>query len=147
VALAVVMSRVMLGVFAALAVVGGGMLVVMVVVYFGASEYVPELTEFGGWGILAGMCALAVYAGGAFQAPLALRIGAGLGLAGAAYIVSALIASLVSLTADRGGPRGNLEDGTAGFIWLVAGAYFIWRIVAARWPVAQLPSSGEEPER
>lgn len=139
-----VVSRVVLGVCAVLAVVGGAALVVMVVVYFGADQYVPELTEFGGWGIIAGMCALAVYAGGAFRAHLGLRIGAGLGLAGVAYMVSMIIAFLVSLTADPGGQRGNLEDGTAGFIWLLAGVYFAWRATTGQWPVAQQPVSEEE---
>ncbi|MCI2423003.1 hypothetical protein MOQ72_36865 [Saccharopolyspora sp. K220] len=132
-----VAGRVVLWVLAALAVIGGGMLVAMVVVYFGADEYVPELNEFGGWGILAGMCGLGVYVAGAFRGPLLMRIGAGLGLAGVGYAVSMIVAFLVSLTADRGGPRGNLEDGTAGFIWLLAGAYFAWQLASRRWPVAQ----------
>jgi len=142
--MAAVVSRVVLGICAALAVVGGAMLVVMVVVYFGASEYLPELSEFGGWGTIAGMCGLAVYVGGAFRANLTMRVGAGLGLASAGYAVSMIIADLVSLLADRGGPRGNLEDGTLGFIWLLAGAYFAWRAASGRWPVRQRPGDGDE---
>ncbi|MGP4019895.1 hypothetical protein [Saccharopolyspora sp. 5N708] len=142
--MAALVGRVVLGVLAALAVIGGAMLVVMVVVYFGASEYLSELNEFGGWGILAGMLALGVYVAGAFRAPLLMRIGAGLGLAGAGYAATMIVAYLVSLTADRGGPRGNLEDGTAGFIWLLAGAYFVWCLVKGRWPVEQRELSAQE---
>ncbi|TMR03759.1 hypothetical protein ETD86_53790 [Nonomuraea turkmeniaca] len=134
--MAAVVSRVVLGICAALAVVGGAALVVMVVVYFGADQYVPEL-QVGGWGTLAGMCGLGVYVGGAFRAHLVARIGLGLGLAGAGYVASTIVASLVSLMADRGGPRGTLEDGTIGFIWVLAGAFLAWRAATGRWPVEQ----------
>jgi hypothetical protein len=143
-AMGAVVGRVVLGILAALAVVGGGMLVVMVVVYFAASEYLWMLREFGGWGNLAGMLALAVYVAGAFHAPLLMRIGAGLGLAGAGYFATTLVAYLVSLTADRGGPRGNLEAGAAGFIWLLAGAFFAWCLASRRWPVAQQELSTQQ---
>lgn len=141
--MAAVVSRVVLGVCAALAVVGGAALVVMALVYFGADQYVPEL-QFGGWGILAGMCALAIYAGGVFRAHVIARIALGLALAGAALPVSMSIASLGSLMADPGGPRGNLRDGIWGFIWLLAGAYVGWRTATGQWPVAQQPLSEEE---
>ncbi|MBN6033631.1 hypothetical protein [Amycolatopsis sp. 195334CR] len=133
------LGRVVLGVLSAIAVLGGGALVVMVIVYFGlfgASEYRPELTEFGGWAIIAGPLALAVYTAGALDAPPAIRVSAAIGLMFAAFFATLLISYVVSLTADRGGPRGNLEDGTAGLLWLLAGAYFLWRLAARRWPVS-----------
>jgi hypothetical protein len=141
--MASVVSRVVLGVCAALAVVGGAVLVVMVVVYFGANRYVPEL-GVGAWGIVAGICALGIYVGGAFRASFIARVGAGLGLAAAALPVTWFIATLVSLLADRGGSRGTLEEGAAGFVWFVAGAYLVWRAATGRWPVEQKPLSEEE---
>ncbi|GAB3461940.1 hypothetical protein GCM10027570_48020 [Streptomonospora sediminis] len=134
--MAAVASRVVLGVCSAFSVAGGAALVAMVIRYFGANDYVPVLTDFGWWGILAGMCAFAVYVGGAFRANLLLRVGAGLGLAGGAYAVSAVIAFIVSFLGDPGGERGNLADGTTGFLWLAAGAYFLWQSVSGRWPVS-----------
>ncbi|CAM00831.1 hypothetical protein A8924_1908 [Saccharopolyspora erythraea NRRL 2338] len=142
--MSVAVSRVVLGVLSALTIIGGAALVVMVVVYFGTSEYVPELTEFGGWGTITGMFALALYVAGAFHGPLPGRIGAGIGLAGAGYFASTIIAALVSLPAHRGGPQGNLEDGTLGFLWLVAGAFFAWRAATGRWPVEPLSSAAQE---
>ncbi|UJW35761.1 hypothetical protein L3Q67_19375 [Saccharothrix sp. AJ9571] len=133
-------GRVALGVLSVLAVLGGGALVVMVIVYFGASEYVPELNEIGGWGMLAGPVALAVYTAGAFEAPLVARVSAGIGLMLGTFAASTLVAHLVSLTADRGGPRGNLEDGTLGFLWFLAGAFFLWRLALRRWPVSEVRS-------
>ncbi|BBJ37656.1 hypothetical protein SSPO_003740 [Streptomyces antimycoticus] len=137
--MAAVVSRWVLGVCAVLAVVGGAAMVVGGFVYFNADEYVPEYTEYGGWGTVAGTCALAIYVGGAMCTHLLMRIGTGMVLAGAAWPVSTSIASLISLQADRGGPRGTLEDSALGFIWLLAGAYFTWRVAADRWPVTQHP--------
>ncbi|AXB44460.1 hypothetical protein [Amycolatopsis albispora] len=130
------LGRVALGVLSVAAVLGGGALVVMVVVYFGASEYLPELTEFGGWAIIAGPLALGVYTAGALDASPATRAATAVGLVFAAFFATELISYAVSLTADRGGPRGNLETGTAGAIWLLAGAFFLWRLAVRRWPVS-----------
>lgn len=133
-------SRVVLGLCAAFAIAGNAALVSMVILYFRDNQYVPELNEFGGWGVLVGACALAIYTGGAFRANLRIRVGAGLSAAAVAYLASTIIAFFVSLTADPGGQRGTLEDGTPGFIWLLASAYFAWEAVTARWwPVAQQP--------
>lgn len=129
-------SRLLLGICAAVAVIGGGLLVVQVVVYFAASQYVPEL-EVGGYGTLVGAVGLAIYAGGAFRAHVAARIAAGIGLAFFGYAGSVVIAGIISLTADRGGPRGNLEDGTLGAIWLLAGVFFAWRTAMGGWPVSR----------
>ncbi|WP_433260731.1 hypothetical protein ACQPZF_24905 [Actinosynnema sp. CS-041913] len=135
--MATVVSRVALGVCAVLAIVGGALLTLMVVLYFTADEYVPALNEIGGWGILAGMCGLAIYVAGVIRANIALRVGAGLGLAGVAFVVSMIIAVVVSLAGDRGGERGTLEDGTAGFVWLLAGVFFARTAAAGRWPVVR----------
>ncbi|MGH3390374.1 MAG: hypothetical protein ACRDOO_16015 [Actinomadura sp.] len=129
-------SRLLLGICAAAAIIGGALLVVQVVVYFAASEYVPEL-EVGGYGTLVGAVGLAIYAGGAFRAHVAARVAAGIGLAFSGYAASVVIAGIVSLTADRGGPRGNLEDGTLGAIWLLAGVFFAWCAATGNWPVKQ----------
>jgi hypothetical protein len=131
-----VVSRLVLGICAATAVVGGAGLVVMVIVYFFASTYVPEF-QVGGYGILVGMVGLAIYVGGAFGAHIVGRIAAGIGLALAAAVATVIIATLVSLTADPGGPRGNLEEGTAGGVWFLVGGYLAWRAASGRWPVRQ----------
>jgi hypothetical protein len=130
-----VVAKVALGLFAALAIIGGAMLTVMVAIYFGANEYVPELNHIGGWGILAGAVALGVYVGGVIPAHPAVRalIGVVAGFLGLG--VTSIVATVVSLTAHRGGPRGNLEDGSHGFIWMVAGLFFVWALAKSRWPV------------
>ncbi|SFB61437.1 hypothetical protein SAMN05216266_1283 [Amycolatopsis marina] len=132
------LSRVALGVLSVIAVLGGITLAVRMILYLGPVGYVPELAEIGGWGIIAGPLALGVYAAGAVEARLASRIGVGVGLMFAAFFATVLISYVVSLTAHRGGPRGNVEDGTAGILWLLAGAFFLWRLAVRRWPV-QLP--------
>jgi hypothetical protein len=135
-------SRLLLAICAAPAVVGGAALVVMVIVYFGADRYVPEF-QVGGYGILTGMVGLGVYVGGMVRAHLVLRILAGIGAALASSLVTVVVASLVSLTADPGGPRGNLEEGTAGAVWLLVGAYLGWRAAAGRWPARAHGPTGE----
>lgn len=129
-------ARVALGFFAVLAIIGGAMLTAMVVNYFWGSGYVPELNEIGGWGTLAGAVALGVYAGGLVEQHPVIRVLVGVLVGVVGFGVSATMAMLVSLTADRGGPRGNLEDGSLGFIWMVAGVFFVWVAVKARWPVS-----------
>ncbi|MEQ7006524.1 hypothetical protein ABN028_09985 [Actinopolymorpha sp. B17G11] len=142
-------SRVLLGICAATAVVGGAALVVMVIVYFAANTYVPELQE-GGYGILAGILGFGIYVGGAFRGHIVARIAAGIGLALASSLLTVIVAYLISLTVDPGGERGNLEEGTAGAIWLLMGAYFAWRVFTCRWPVRQkrvaAPSGEDEGE-
>ena len=128
-------ARVALGLFAVLAIIGGAMLTAMVAIYFWGDEYVPELNHIGGWGILAGAVALGVYVGGVIPAHPAVRVlvGAIAGFLGLG--VTSIAATLVSLTAHRGGPRGTLEDGSLGFIWMVAGLIFVWVLAKSRWPV------------
>jgi hypothetical protein len=134
--LTVWISRLLLGICAAAAIVGGGALVVMVIAYFAADTYLHQLQQ-GGNGILAGMLGLAIYVGGAFRAHLVGRIATGIGVALASALLTVALASLVSLLGDPGGERGNLEDGTAGGIWFLMGAYFVWQLSTRRWPVSQ----------
>ncbi|RKT54286.1 hypothetical protein [Saccharothrix australiensis] len=132
--MAAVVGRVVLVVCGVLAVVGGAMLTLMVVLYFGADDYVPELNEIGGWGIIAGMCGLAIHVAGVVRAHVVLRVVAGVGAAVAGIVAATVVATVVSLAGDRGGERGTLEDGANGFLWLLAGAYFVWRAATGRWP-------------
>ncbi|MFJ6671988.1 hypothetical protein ACIQMJ_12845 [Actinosynnema sp. NPDC091369] len=111
--------------------------VAMVVAYFGLDEYVPELNEVGWFGALSGMCALLVFAAGAFRANVLVRIGAALVLASVTHTVITVVATLVSLIGDRGGERGTLEDGAVGFLWLVVAVVLLWRVVAGKWPATR----------
>ncbi|HUQ55117.1 hypothetical protein [Lentzea sp.] len=129
-------ARVALGLFGVLAVIGGAMLTAMVVNYFWGSGYVPELDEIGGWGTLAGAVALGIYVGGVVKAHPGYRVLGGVLAGVVGFGVTSNIATLVSLTAGRGGPRGNLEDGSLGFIWMVAGVFFVWVALKGRWPVS-----------
>lgn len=131
----VTIGRVVLGICAVLAVLGGMAHVAMIVVRFGADEFVPELNEIGWFGALAGMCALAIFVGGAFRANLALRIVVALVLAVFTSTVFGIIATIISMMGDRGGERGTLEDGAVGSQWLLVAAFVLWRVVAGRWPV------------
>ena len=133
--MAAVVGRIVLGVCALVAVVSGAALVVKGVVYFGADEYLSELEAFQD-GLFAGVAGLGIYVGGAFRAHVAARIAAGVGAAFGGFVASVVVAAVVSLAADRGGPRGNLEDAAVGFIWFLAGAYFAWCVVTRRWPVS-----------
>lgn len=81
-----------------------------------------------------GPVGLAVHVAGALPAHPVLRAVAGVGAALVAFLGTTIVAALVSLAADPGGPRGNLETGTLGIIWLLAGAFFAWQAVWRRWP-------------
>ncbi|HEX7304867.1 hypothetical protein [Lentzea sp.] len=129
-------ARVVLGFFAVLAVIGGLMLTVMAVNYFRGSGYVPELNEIGGWGVVAGLGAPGVYTWGLVRSYQVNRVLAGVVVALLGFGASMTAAKLVSLTAGEGGPRGTLEDGALGFLWLVAGSYFLWVAVRGRRPVS-----------
>lgn len=142
--MAAVANRWVLGILSALAILGGSALVLMTIVYFEFNDYWALLSEYGEWGILAGTCALGVFIGSAFRAPLLARIGAGLVSVGVGYFASLVLALLVSLSAAPGGYRGNLETGAAGFIWLAACAYFMWSMGSRRWPVDQERAADEE---
>lgn len=128
-------ARVALGLFAALAIIGGAMLTAMVAIYFWGDDFVPVLHEYGGWGILAGAAGLGVYVGGVIPAHPAIRALVGAGAAAVGLGVTSVVSMLVSLTADRGGPRGNLEDGSHGIIWMIAGLCFVGVLATPRWPV------------
>lgn len=142
---ALLTAKVLLGTCGVLAVIGGALLVVQVVMYFAADRYVPELGEVGGWGTLAGAVGLGIYIYGMFRANVVARIGAGLGFAGAGYLVTMIVASVVSLAADPGGQRGNLEEGAMGAIWLLAGGYFVLCAAMRIWPVRQQRDANETP--
>lgn len=129
-----VVGRVVLGLCAILSVVGGVALTVMVVVYFTGDQYLDQLDHLGENLILAGPVGLAVYVGGALRVHPALRVVAGLGAAIVAFLGTTVVAAVVSLAADPGGPRGNLDAGTLGVLWLLAGAFFAWQSVYRRWP-------------
>jgi hypothetical protein len=128
-----VAGRVVLGLCALLSVIGGGALVVLAVVYFTADNYLAGLNDVGD-GILAGALGLAVYTAGAVRVHLVVRVLGGLAAAFIAYLGSMMVATVVSMVADPGGPRGNLEAGVAGGLWLLAGAFFAWQAVSRRWP-------------
>jgi hypothetical protein len=138
--LAAVLGRIVLGICAIIAVVSGLALVVKGVVYFGSDEYLSELEAVQD-GLFAGVLGLGIYIGGAFRAHIAARVAAGVGAAFGGFVASIVAAAIVSLAADRGGPRGNLEDAAVGFIWFLAGAYFAWCVVARRWPARQSGSA------
>jgi hypothetical protein len=128
-----VAGRVVLAVCAVLSVVGGGALVVLGVVYFTADQYLASLNDVGD-GILAGAVGLGLYTGGALRVHPAVRVVAGIGATLVGYLASMIFASVVSMFADPGGPRGNLEAAAAGLVWLLAGAFFGWQAVSRRWP-------------
>lgn len=142
--MAVVISRVVLGVLAALAVIGGAMLAIMVIAYFSpVDEYLWILNEVGGWSYWASFFAIWVYVAGAFRAHIALRIAAGFFAALGAMGVAVVFASVISLLGDPGGERGTLQDGVPGFIWLILGLLFGWLILSRRWPYPQHAPEGE----
>jgi hypothetical protein len=130
------MSRVILAVLSALAVIGGAMMTLMIILYFGPTdEYVSALNEWGGWGIWAGAAALGVFVGGAVRAHLGVRILVGFVVGIVGFIASLVIGFLFSFIGDPGGERGTLADGIPGFLWLVAGGYLGWRALTGRsWP-------------
>lgn len=128
-------AKIALGLFAALAVIGGAMMTVMVAIYFLGNEYVPELNHIGGWGILAGAVAAGIYFGGLVPTHPVVRVLIGAVTAALALSFTSMVAFVVSLAADRGGPRGNLEDGSHGFFWLVAGLFLLWVVAKTRWPL------------
>jgi hypothetical protein len=134
VAAVTVVGRVVLAACALLAVAGGVALTVMVVVYFGGDEYLDQVDHLGENLLLAGPVGLAVYVAGAVRAHPVLRALAGVGAALVGFVGSTIAATIVSLAADPGGPRGNLETGVLGIIWLLAGAFFGWQAVWRRWP-------------
>lgn len=137
-----VVGRVVLAGCAVLAVVGGIALTVMVAVYFGGDRYLDSLDNVGENLLLAGPVGLAVYVAGAVRAHPVLRAVAGVGAALVAFVATTIVASVVALAADPGGPRGNLETGTLGVIWLLAGAFFAWQAVWRRWPSRQRLDTG-----
>lgn len=134
-----VVSRVMLGICSAIAMVGGALLVVKAAVYFGADHYLSALAGIVDL-LFAGVAALGLYAGGAIRTNVAARIAAGVGIAFAGFVVSSIAAAVLSLVAHRGGPQGNLEDGILGFIWFVACAFFVWSLATRRWPAVRRPA-------
>lgn len=132
-------SRVILAVLSALAVIGGAMMTLMIILYFGpADEYVSELYEWGGWGLFAGAAALGVYVGGKVPAHLVIRILVGVPVGLGGLVASLVIGSVLSLVGDPGGERGTLADCIPGFLWLVVGAYVGWRALTDRsWPTSR----------
>ncbi|MQA03452.1 MAG: hypothetical protein GEV07_12250 [Streptosporangiales bacterium] len=129
-----VVSRVLLAICAVCAVAGGAALVAQVVVYFGADQYMPEF-QVGGYGFLIGVVGLGLYVGGAVRLHVVARIAVGVLVALMSYIATFVIAFLVSLAAHPGGPRGNLEDGTIGAIWVLVGGFLAVRAAMRGWPV------------
>src|SRR5215472_13134167 len=109
VAAVTVASRVILTLCAILTLIGGVALTVMVIVYFAGDQYLDNLDHLGENLLLAGPVGLAVYVAGALRAHPALRAVAGVGAAIGAFIATTVMATVVSLVADPGGPRGNLQ--------------------------------------
>ncbi|WP_309112331.1 hypothetical protein [Saccharothrix sp.] len=136
-------SRAVLGALAGLTAVGGALLVVETVIYFSAGGVfgsgAPELSDVGGWGIVTGIVAVLVYAVGHLPVPLAKRIALGCVFAVVGRYVIEAIASLAAEVIDvvPGSEEARLEDGVVGGLWLLAGAFIVWRVVSGRWPVAR----------
>ncbi|HEY3504088.1 MAG TPA: hypothetical protein VGN37_15050 [Actinocatenispora sp.] len=132
-----VVARVVLGVCGVAAVVGGVPLVVMIYFYFGPdSRYVPELLV-GQYGIVAVLLALGLYVGGVLRIPVVARVLVGLMAAGGGVVVLVVFTAMASFLGDPGGERGTLEDASPGIVCVLAGAWFVWRAIAGRWPVTE----------
>jgi hypothetical protein len=136
-------GRAVLGVLAGLTTVGGALVVVETITYFGVGGVygpgAPKLSDVGGWGFVTGIFAVLIYVVGALLLPLAMRIFIGCMFAVASYSLSEGIASLAPEVIDvvAGSEEVRLEDGVLGGIWFLAGAFIVWRVVSGRWPVAQ----------
>lgn len=137
-----VVARVVLGVCGVAAVLGGVPLVVMIYFYFGPGRYVPELLV-GQYGIVAVLAGLGLYVGGVLRIPVVARLLVGLMAAGGGVVVLVVFAAMVSFLGDPGGERGTLEDASPGIVCVVAGAWFVWRAIAGRWPLSQAAARTE----
>lgn len=66
-----------------------------------------------------------------------MRVGVAVLSAVASYVAVNVLSILVSLAADPGGPRGNLEDGTVGVLWFLIGGYLAWYAATTGRPAAR----------
>ena len=138
-------KRAVLGFLSALTTVGGALVLVESITYFGLGGVhgngrdAPELSDVGIWGVLAGMVAVLIFVAGALPIPIARRIAVGGVVAGSSRYVTEGIASLVAEAVDvtAGSNEAHLEDGVVGGIWCLAGAFIVWSVVSGRWPLAQ----------
>ena len=106
------------------------------VIYFSADRYAAELTDYMNL-LFGALAAFAIFVVGAFRAPFVARLIVAIGGAVAMFVGSFIVAMIGATVADRGGPRGNLEDGINGGIWFVLTAVFLVAIATRRWPVQQ----------
>lgn len=136
-------SRVVVGVLAGLTTIGAALVVVETSIYFGNGGVfgpgAPELTDVGGWAFFTGIFAVLGFMVGALDMPLAMRIFIACVCAVGCSYVSEGIGSLAPEVIDvvAGSEEVRLEDGVRGGIWVLVGAFIVWRVVRARWPVAQ----------
>ena len=97
----------------------------------------PELTDVGGWGFVTGIFAVLGYVVGALVMPLSMRIFIGCVCAAGCSYVSEGIGSLAPEVIDvvAGAEEARLEDGVLGGIWVLVGAFIVWRVVrgSGRW--------------